>query len=487
MSANIHTLSFSPDWMSLSNKLSQLDRFDASWTAIEKREGQTLKQLKSIATVLSVGASTRIEGSKMTDDEVRVLIDKIKTTLLADRDQQEVAGYYAALELITASYKEIEITESSIKSLHNTMLRHSQKDAWHRGDYKQHPNEVEANNPSGSKQVIFRTTPPGYPTRNAMEALINWYRQDQKTIALLKDAIFVYEFLSIHPFQDGNGRLSRLLATLLLLKHRYTWIQYVSFEHEIERRKSEYYRVLMQCQRDRPGEEVRDWVEFFIDCLINIQDHLTAKLDVHKKTEKVTPREKAIYAFIENHPGSKSGEISRKLDIPLPTVKRILTEMVGAKQLSVAGNGAATNYSIEGSATILKDQVMEFSNEQMQRSITLKNQTSFLDIKKVILRPKFEWKHPDDWGTVLSRNGITIMVTCINAGALTTVQKPIIYLMPGPYQDKPVFEFDRDYNIPVDVWEGFPIKKEYPMQVMIDIKSQVDQIDFDIMIIYDEG
>ena len=164
MSNLIYSFKFAPNWMQLTNEISQIDRFDASWTTLEKREGQTLKQLKSIATVRSVGASTRIEGSKMTDDEVEVLINNLDISKLEERDQQEVAGYFKALELIAESYRDIDITESNLKHLHNILMKHSEKDAWHKSNYKQHSNIVEAENPDGSKYVIFRTTDSGLST-----------------------------------------------------------------------------------------------------------------------------------------------------------------------------------------------------------------------------------------------------------------------------------------------------------------------------------
>ena len=152
------------------------------------------------------------------------------------------------------------------------------KDAWHRGDYKQLSNAVEANHPDGTKQIIFKTTESGLPTEEAMKHLLEWYHSDKDTLAVVKVALFVYDFLSIHPFQDGNGRLSRLLTTLLLLRHGYSWIQFVSFEHEIESRKAEYYKVLMQAQQQRPGESLDEWVFFFLDCLTNIQSQLIKSL-----------------------------------------------------------------------------------------------------------------------------------------------------------------------------------------------------------------
>jgi Fic family protein len=472
--------------MQLTKEISQIDRFDASWTTIEKREGQTLRHLKSIATVRSVGASTRIEGSRMTDNEVEVLIKNISISKLEERDQQEVAGYFETLELITDSFKDIEISESNLKHLHNLLLKHGEKDAWHKGKYKQPSNIVEAQNPDGTKQVIFRTTEPGIATEVAMHNLVEWYKLDNQTHALIKAAVFVYDFLSIHPFQDGNGRLSRLLGTLLLLKSGYSWIQYVSFEHEIENRKSEYYRILMQCQRQRPGEEVNAWVSFFLDCLKNIQHQLLTKLEVQAKSEKLSTREKIIYAFIENHPGSKSGDIARKIDIPLPSVKRILADMVKNKLLLIHGAGAGTSYTIEGNATIQKDLAMRFTNDERKKEFILKTPGSFIKIKKVILTPLFPWTHPDEWGTKLSNTGLYFQLTSSNnnGSSFTSVPYPIAA---GPFHYQPVFAFTQPINVPEDLWEGKSFKLDFPMQVTIEILSSIPIIEFDMLIIYDEG
>lgn len=341
----VYTFKLTPDWL-LINEISKIDRFDASWTAIEKREGRSLKQLKSIATVRSVGASTRIEGSQMTDREVEVLIEKLDVSTLEDRDSQEVAGYFEVLDLLSDSFRDMDITEGTIKTLHNRLLRYSAKDEWHKGDYKKHSNAVEATNPGGIKQTIFETTPPGFPTENAMQNLVAWYNSDHALHPIVRSALFVYDFLSIHPFQDGNGRLSRLLATLLLLKQGYTWIQYVSFEHEIESRKGEYYKELMQCQRQRPGEDVYPWVLFFIKCLNNISEQLLSKLTDQGNVSGLGSREKSIYVFIETHPGCKSGDIAERLGVPLPTIKRILSDLVKNKLINKHGSGPGTNYSL---------------------------------------------------------------------------------------------------------------------------------------------
>lgn len=326
--------------------ISKIDRFDASWSSIEKREGQSLKQLKAIATVRSVGASTRIEGSLMSDEEVDVLLNKLDIEKLEERDAQEVAGYFEALDLIADSFKDIPVSESALKNLHKILLQYSSKDEWHRGGYKQHENSVEATLPDGTKQIIFRTTPPGYATNDSMQALIEWYANDNETHSLVKCAIFTYEFLSIHPFQDGNGRLSRLISILLLLKNGYAWVEYISLEHEIESRKDEYYRELRHCQAQRPNENVSTWIQFFLDALGNIQQLLLTKLETQGTQISLSPREKSVLTFIGHHPGSRSGEIAKKLNIPNPTVKRMLSELVEKGLLEKYGSGPGTNYSI---------------------------------------------------------------------------------------------------------------------------------------------
>ena len=345
MENTVHTFRIDIDW-DLIRQISLIDRFDASWTSIEKKEGQSLKQLKSIATVRSVGASTRIEGSKMSDEEVEVLLKEIDITKIKDRDSQEVIGYFETLDLISESYQDIEIKESSLKNLHNILLKLCTKDEWHKGDYKQHSNAVEAKMPDGTSRIIFRTTEAGLPTQDAMRTLIDWYDSDNKTHPLVKCALFAYDLVSIHPFQDGNGRLSRLISTLLLLKHGYKWIQYVSFEHEIENRKTEYYRVLRSCQTQRPNENVTEWILFFFDALKNIQEQLIKKLEVRGVEAKLSPKEKSIVTFISNNAGCKSGEIAKKLGIPSPTVKRILPDLIDKKLIERHGIGPGTNYSI---------------------------------------------------------------------------------------------------------------------------------------------
>jgi Fic family protein len=485
MNNSIHTVNLSPDWK-LINELSQIDKVGGSWTAIEKREGQSLKQLKSIATVRSVGASTRIEGSKMTDDEVERLIKNLAAAKLEERDAQEVAGYYETLDIISESFRDIDITENNLKMLHNILMKHSEKDAWHRGNYKQHSNVVEATQADGIKQVVFRTTEPGFATEDAMRQLIGWYNGDNTTPPIIRTAIFVYDFLSIHPFQDGNGRLSRLFATLLMLRQGYSWIQYVSFEHEIESRKGEYYSVLMQCQRQRPGEDVYAWVTFFLNCLSNIQQQLMAKLQTSSSLSKMSPREKKIYTFIENHPGCQSGEISEKLDIPLPTVKRILMEMVERTLLVKHGIGKGTNYTVETLQKTKRDLMFTLSNDNRRQQFLLMNSISLLEIKKILLVPLFEWKDHGEWASQLTSQNIGFNITCVNnAGGEIQIPSRSLIGFISLYHFNPVVTLNHPITISGEsIWERSLKSSEYPIKAIIEIVADKD-ITFDVRFVYD--
>ncbi len=346
MNNKVYKFRLNIDW-ELIDLISKIDRFDANWTSIERKEGASLKELKSLATVQSVGASNRIEGNRMSNIEVDILLQKIDITKLTDRDSQEVVGYFEVLDLISESYANINLTENHIKSLHSSLMKYSAKDQWHKGNYKVHSNAVEASFPDGSRQVIFQTTEAGFATEDAIRQLLYWYNSNTIVHPLIKVASFVYDFLSVHPFQDRNGRLSRLISTLLLLKNGYKWIQYISFEHEIENRKNEYYQVLRSCQAQRPNEDVTIWIKFFLSCLSNIQSHLMVKLKKSGLETQLSPREKSIFMIIQNRPDIQSGEISEKLAIPAPTVKRILSALLNKGLIEKQGNGRNVSYTIK--------------------------------------------------------------------------------------------------------------------------------------------
>jgi Fic family protein len=493
MTTRINTIAFNPtNWMELTRQLSQLDRFDAQWQAIERREKATLKELKSIATMRSVGASTRIEGSRLSDHEVAVLIENLDINKLSERDQQEVAGYYETLNLIGESYRDIAVTESSLKQLHNFLMKYSSKDSYHKGNYKINTNRVEQTEVDGTKTPIFEPTSPGWATQDAMCQLIAWYNNDNSTHALIRVAIFVYEFLSIHPFQDGNGRLSRLLTTLLLMKNGYVWIEYVSFEHEIEHRKKEYYLRLMEAQRNRPGEDVTEWVIFFLDCLKNIQGLLMQKLKDKENRELVGigMRELNVYTLVENNPGISSGDIAKRLEIPNSTVKRILADLVSARNLIVHGAGRGTRYSIAVTDLIKRDVAIVLTNDQRIKEYILSQAGAFIRIKKIVLTPKFDWKHPNEWSTKLYQNGLYIIVHAVTGKGVSFSQPYSIAGFNDPNYYQPVFIVNPNIVLLEQfgsIGNNSLFKIDYPIKCSIELSGSVERFDFDVMLVTDQG
>jgi Fic family protein len=487
MQQSIYTLFLTLDFKLL-NDISSIDRFGGEWIAIEKREGsQTLKELKSIATVQSTGASTRIEGSKLSNDEIKVLTDKLTISKLEERDQQEVVGYFELLDIITESFQDIPITENSIKNLHNQLMKFSVKDQWHKGDYKKNANAVERTNPDGSKTLIFNTTPAGIETENAMRELMEWYNKDNQTPPLLKVASFVYEFLSIHPFQDGNGRLSRLLGTLLLLKNGYNWIQYVSFENEIEQRKLDYYRVLMECQQKRPGEEIQPWVMFFTSCLNSILTKLMTKLEGQKRMNKLSPKEKTVLTFIENNPGCQSSQIAEKLGISLPTVKRMLAELTTSKFILQHGLGKGTNYTMMQEIKFQKNVIIKFTNEQLIQERLLTHRSHFIEINKIMLRPTFEWNDPNVWSKKLYEEGVKLYIQCISQNGIVRKNEYSLFSYVNSFSYEPIFNLQDPISIPESFSGGLPSDNEFPIKIVLEITSEVEKSEFNVDLVVDAG
>jgi len=335
------------------NLISQIDQYKGKWKAIEKQENIYLKELRKIATIESIGSSTRIEGGTLTDNEIQALLKNVKITELKTRDEQEVVGYYDTLEIIYENYDYIQLSENYIKQLHQNLLKHSDKDTRHRGQYKSLSNKVVANYPGGVQKVIFNTTDV-HLVENEMNNLILWTKtqfEKEEIHPLIIISHFVYEFLSIHPFQDGNGRLSRLLTTLLLLQNDYLFIQYASFENLIEKSKKEYYQALMEGQKDRnkESENISKWTLFFLDKLKDLTQKLDAKYDIFKtKGGYLSERQKGIKKFIEENQPLKISDIARRFqDININTIKKDIQYMKRERIITSIGKGKGTVYIIE--------------------------------------------------------------------------------------------------------------------------------------------
>lgn len=331
-------------------KIAFIDSFKGKWTGLEVSESIYLKELKQIATIESIGSSTRIEGSTMTDKEVKNLINSVKITSFKTRDEQEVFGYYEVLNLILDTHEAVEIKENHIHHLHKSLLQVSSKDKSHRGRYKQLSNKVVANYPEGHQKIIFNTTEP-FLVKGEMENLIQWTNknfENEELHPLITIGTFVYEFLSIHPYQDGNGRLSRLLTTLLLLKNGYDFMQYASMEIEIEKRKKDYYKALMNGQKNRGTEKeiINDWILFFLDTLSATIKKLEDRYaKIKDKKSYLNGRQKEILEFIKNNEPVKISDVIGTLkDSTSYTLKKDMKYLLDEGFVKKMGKARATIY-----------------------------------------------------------------------------------------------------------------------------------------------
>jgi len=274
------TVQITPEMLSL---VAEIDEFKGAWRALGTLAPERLSALRRVATIESIGSSTRIEGSRLSDREVEHLLANLEIQSFGSRDEQEVAGYAEVMETIFASWAEITVSENHIKQLHRDLLRFSDKDERHRGEYKTASNSVGAFDADGYQVgIVFETASP-FETPRLMAELVDWLDQAQEAELhpLLAAGIFVVVFLEIHPFQDGNGRLSRALTTLLLLRGGYAYVPYSSLESVIEQSKEGYYLALRRTQgtirTDSP--DWTPWLTFFLKVLQRQMRRLREKVE----------------------------------------------------------------------------------------------------------------------------------------------------------------------------------------------------------------
>ena len=345
---NIESLRITPEILSL---ISEIDEFKGAWRALGQLAPEQLYSLKKVATIESIGSSTRIEGSKLSDKEVEILLSNLEIQKFETRDEQEVAGYSSVMTLIFQSYADIPLSENYILQLHSVLLQHSEKDYWHRGNYKKSPNHVESFNALGkSLGVVFETASP-FETPIRMRDLVEWAGQgyaEKKLHPLLITAIVIVEFLAIHPFQDGNGRLSRVLTTYLLLKEGYHYVQYSSLEAVVEQSKEGYYLALRQTQGTLKNEtpDWQPWVLFFLRALRHQKKRLEAKVEQENLLFTQLPELSLhIVQFVKSRGRATISDIVTVTNANRNTIKKHLETLVETSRLRKNGVGKGTWYS----------------------------------------------------------------------------------------------------------------------------------------------
>jgi len=346
---NSDTIQITPEILGL---IAKIDEFKGAWRALGTMAPDRLSALRRVATIESIGSSTRIEGSKLSDRDVERLLSNLQIKTFTTRDEQEVAGYAEVMDLVFASWADITLTENHIKQLHRDLLVYSEKDSWHRGNYKSSSNSVVAFDENGSQLgVVFETATP-LDTPRLMTELVTWI-QDERSSArlhpLLLIGLWVVIFLEIHPFQDGNGRLSRVLTTLLLLQAGYSYVPYSSLESVIEMNKEAYYLALRQTQGTIRTEAPnwQPWLLFFLRSLAEQMRRLNKKVEREKLVLAPLPElSLQIVEFTREHGRMTMADAIRLTGSSRNTLKQHFRALVEQGHLNQLGSGRGVWYEL---------------------------------------------------------------------------------------------------------------------------------------------
>lgn len=332
--------------------IAECDEFKGAWRAVGALAPERLNALRRVATIESVGSSTRIEGARLSDQDVERLLSNIEIKSFATRDEEEVVGYAETMETVFESWPDIPLDENHIRQLHRDMLRHSGKDDRHRGNYKTLPNSVAAFDANGEQiGLVFETASP-FEAPMRMAELVAWHKRVEESgelHPLLRIGVFVVVFLEIHPFQNGNGRLSRILTTLLLLRAGYAYAPYSSLESVIEAGKEAYYLALRRTQvtirEDAP--DWRPWLDFFLHALVQQKRRLEAKVERERITLTALP-ELAVRVVEQArlHGRVTMGDMIRLTGASRNTLKTHFRRLVEQGMLRRHGAGKGSWYTL---------------------------------------------------------------------------------------------------------------------------------------------
>lgn len=333
----------------LLSKIRGIDEFSGAWKATQLLAPDKLSSLKHVATIESIGASTRIEGVTLTNIEIETLLKNLTSTSFCTRDEQEVAGYADAMRTIFDSYQAFDISENHLKQLYSILLKYSDKDQGHRGEYKKVTNSVGAFVDGKLKAIIFDTASP-FETPLLMGGLINWYEAvcEEDWHPLVIVGIFIVTFLAIHPFQDGNGRLSRALTTLMLMKFNYLYVPYVSLEGVIENNKADYYKALQQTQKTLRFSEpdFNPWLNFFFAALEKQMNSMRARIEETKLIHQFSQLSVKILQAVQIHERLSVSQLSDLLGINRNTLRNHVYELMRDRRLKKHGEGRGVFYTI---------------------------------------------------------------------------------------------------------------------------------------------
>ena len=301
------------------------------------------EKLRKKAIIESIKGSNAIENIVTTDSRIKEIVDGAKPIT---HDEQEISGYKDALDLIHSSHEDLDINEEIIVSLHRMIQVQTSPET--AGKYKNINNFILETAPDGSRRMRFKPV-PAKDTAISMEQLLLAYyeaRQDTEISPLLLIPCFVLDFLCIHPFVDGNGRVSRLLTVLLLYSSGYDIVRYVSFERQVEKYKAGYYETL-KTSSEGWHENENDYIPFVIfflqilyRCFKDLDDSF---MDISLKKAKKSERVKNILlsAIV---PISKQEVAEKMPDVSIQTIELVLNQLLKEKEIKKIGTYKDARY-----------------------------------------------------------------------------------------------------------------------------------------------
>ncbi len=372
-------LSFTPS-PKMENRLKILQGLLAeTYKDLEALSPDETKYIHRCAFISNIGASTRIENAVLTDQEIEwvdttlndhgkaTAFEKKKSFILdklskdRERSVEEVVGCRQVLATVYSQADELfPLSEVTIRGLHHDLLRYYSEASSHAGGYKTAPNRVVSiNHETKEKRVVLEPSPPGIITATAMAELINWYNTAIQNYPwpILAATEFVFRFLAIHPFQDGNGRLGRALFILALFhsgdKYLTSITPYIAIDRHIEQNHTLYYSVLHQCSE---GKFKADHTQYKLEPLawffINILESSLSDIEIYRKRynnlQKLSESASTVLNCFRSSPEKrlKVSDIVERTDLPRRTVQYALKTLTKQELLQILGRGAGSRYQL---------------------------------------------------------------------------------------------------------------------------------------------
>ena len=325
------------------NLLSKIHEYKGKQSYLLNTRKDTLDILLNVAKIESIYSSNKIEEIYTTDKRINEIINKNLEP--KNRNEEEIIGYRDILTLIHENYNHIDINKNTILQLHRDLYKYTGYS--YGGKLKNSQNYIQETNEKGEKKILFMPLSP-VETPIAIEMLCKNYNElvfDESCDLLVLIPIFILDFVSIHPFNDGNGRMSRLLTLLLLYKANYLVGKYISIEKIIEKTKNSYYDALEKSLLNwhNNKNDYSYFVEYYLGILLDAYKELDERIQMNDK--KITSYDRIIVIFKNNiTPIDKSFLMSKCPDLSETTIERVLSKLLKEKKIIKISGGRYTKY-----------------------------------------------------------------------------------------------------------------------------------------------